>query len=97
LQGLLNVYFVNINLSDTLFWQANGVNLFFDIQFGRSESEAISDSVKSTVNKFYVASNLLQNTFYHWRIRVRDQNTVSAWSNLNKFQTKFEIKYLSRR
>jgi hypothetical protein len=86
---------LNINLSDTLFWQANGVNLFFDIQFGRSESEAISDSVKSTVNKFYVASNLLQNTFYHWRIRVRDQNTVSAWSNLNKFQTRVTSPILS--
>ena len=79
---------VNINLLDTLFWQANGTNLIYDIQIGKSEAEAISDSVKSTINKFYVVSNLIQNTFNHWRIRIRDQNTTSAWSSFAKFQTK---------
>ena len=55
---------VNVNLSDTLSWQSVGANLKFDIQIGKSELEASSDSSKMTTNKFYSLSNLLQNKFY---------------------------------
>ena len=86
---------VNVNLSDTLSWQSVGTNLKYDFQIGKSEVEATNDSSKMTSNKYYTISNLLQNKFYYWRVRVKDDNTTSAWSSFNRFQTRVSAPILS--
>ena len=86
---------VNVNLSDTLSWQSVGANLRYDFQIGKSELEATNDSSKMTSNKYYTISNLLQNKFYYWRVRVKDDNTTSAWSSFNRFQTRVSAPILS--
>ena len=77
-----------INLSDTLKWQTTGSNLLFDVQISKTESQINTDSTSITTKQFLPFVNYVQNKYYYWRVRVRDANTTSAWSSLNRFQTK---------
>lgn len=79
---------VNVDLSPTLVWDQ--LNQLQNYEFQVSVSpffDSLLDSGLVSGSTSVSLSNLSSNTVYFWRVRVRENNNVSLWSDVWQFTT----------
>ena len=86
----------SINLNDSLKWNTQTNSVSYDVQLSKQADLVTYDSATTTISSFELSKmSLKQNTNYFWKVRVRDMNSTSFWSGINKFQSRIASPIIS--
>lgn len=79
----------SVIFTDTLKWNNYNKKVIYTLHISKNENFSNYDSSSISTN-FYPLDKfkLLQNSTYYWKVKVKDSNSTSLWSNTFSLQTK---------
>jgi hypothetical protein len=86
----------SINFTDTLKWNNYNKKVTYLLHFSKNENFNSYDSTSILTNNYPLDKfKLSHNSTYYWKVKVKDTNSASLWSNTFAFQTKINQAVIS--
>lgn len=79
---------INVSITPTLAWMSSNGATSYDLQVStKSNFTLLVTNLTGVTNTSSVISGLRKNTNYYWRVRSRNNSSVSNWSGIWNFKT----------